>query len=357
VTRITTPEQLAKAIAKRLPPITWVSGDESLLVLEAADTVRAQARTLGHAERSVLEVGAHFDASLLLGQAQAMSLFANRRLVDVRLAVKPTRELGEALQRCAASIEEDCRILVTSGRLERATVGTAWFGALAPALLLMEVSKVERDRLPQWLAERLGRQGQRAGRAVLALIADRIEGNLLAAHQELQRIALLLPPGELDPAEVEALVIDSARYDVFGMVETALAGETARALRMVDGLRAEEAALPLLGWALADNLRRLLKVRQAMATGQPAPAALRSSGVFGKREALFREALSRLDAPQIARLLREVAHLDRMAKGVGGVPGTGAPPEFGRSDPESQWAAVERIVIGLAGKPRLAAAS
>ena len=131
--RIASAEQLGRAIAKRLPPITWVSGDEPLLVLEAADAVRAQARTLGYGERTVIDVGPHFDVSLLLGAAQALSLFASRRLVDVRLAGKPSRELGEALQRSAQAIDEDSRILVTSGRLERATVNTAWFGAFGSA--------------------------------------------------------------------------------------------------------------------------------------------------------------------------------------------------------------------------------
>ncbi len=353
--RIASAEQLGRAIAKRLPPITWVSGDEPLLVLEAADAVRAQARTLGYGERTVIDVGPHFDVSLLLGAAQALSLFASRRLVDVRLAGKPTRELGEALQRSAQAIDEDSRILVTSGRLERATVNTAWFGAFGSALLLLELPKVDRDRLPQWLAERLSRQGQRAPRTALATMADRTEGNLLAARQALQRIALLLPPGDLDPAAIEAVVLDSARYDVFGMVDTALSGDTARTLRMVAGLRAEDTALPLLSWALADCLRRLLKVKQAISAGQPAAAAMRGAGVFGRREALFREALGRLDATMVSALLREVAHLDRMAKGVGGLPGTGAPAEFGGSDPASQWAAVERIVIALCGQPRLQA--
>ena len=351
--RITTPEQLARATSKALPAITWIGGDEALLVLEAADAVRARASALGFTERPIVEVGAHFDTSLLLEQTQSRSLFSERKLVDVRIAGKPTKDLGEALQRGAATMGDDCRVLVTSGRLERATQNTAWFNALAQAVLLMEVQKVERDRLPEWLAARLAKQGQRAGKAVLTLIADRTEGNLLAAHQELQRIALLLPPGDLDPEQVERIVIDSARYEVFGMVDTALAGETARALHMVDSLRAEEAALPLLVWALADCLRRLLKVRQAMGHGQSEQSALRSAGVFGKREALFRVALRHLDEARAARLLRDTAHLDRMAKGVGGVPGTGAPAAFGGNDAESQWSAVERIVIGLAGPRRL----
>ena len=353
MTRIASVEQLARSLGKGLPAITWIASDESLLLLEAADVVRAKARALGFTERSILEVGAHFDTSLLLEQTQSLSLFSDRKLVDVKLAGKATKDLGEALQRSAAVLGDDCRILVTGGRLERATLNTAWFGALSQSVLLLELQKVDRDGLPQWLAERLARQCQRGSNAVLALIADRTEGNLLAAHQELQRLALLLPPGDLDPAQVERIVLDSARYEVFGMVDAALGGETARALHMIDSLRAEDAALPLLIWALADCLRRLLKITQAVGGGQPLASALRGGGVFGKREAAFRQALRRLDEPRALRLLRDTAHLDRMVKGVGGVPGTGAPAEFGGNDAESQWAAVERIVIGLAGTPQL----
>ncbi len=353
--RFSTAEQLARAIARSLPALTWISGDEALLVLEAADSVRAKARALDFTERPVVEVGAHFDTSLLLEQTQSLSLFSQRKLVDIRIAGKATKDLGDTLQRALASASEDCRLLVTSGRLERATLNTAWFSALAPSMVHLEVPRIERERLPQWLAARLTAQGQQAGEATLALIADRTEGNLLAAHQELQRLALLLPPGRLDPEQVERIVLDSARYDIFGMVDTALAGDTARALRMVDGLRAEDAALPLLVWALADCLRRLLKIGNALGQGQSEQAALRGAGVFGKREILFRRALKRLDRARVWRLLRETAHLDRMAKGVGGLPGTGAPPAFGGSDAQSQWSALERVVIGLSGARRLIA--
>ncbi|MBA3477052.1 MAG: DNA polymerase III subunit delta [Lautropia sp.] len=355
MSRISTVEQLSRSLAKGLPPITWISGDEPLLVLEAADSLRSRARASGFGERQVLEVGAHFDTSLLLEQTRSLSLFSERKLVDVRLAGKPTKDLGEALHKAAGLLGDDCRVLLTSARLERTTLNTAWFNALASAVLLLELPKVERDRLPEWLAGRLSSQGQRGSRQILALIADRTEGNLLAAHQELQRLALLLPPGDLDLAQVETIVLDSARYDIFGLIDTALLGQTARALRMVDALRAEDAALPLLTWGLADCLRRLLKVRQTLDGGQPIQSALRSAAVFGKRETCFRQAIGRLDGGGLLRLLRETAHLDRMAKGVGGLAGTGAPAAFGGSDPDSQWAAVERIVIGLCGMARLAA--
>ena len=354
--RITSAEQLARSVAKGLPPITWIAGDEPLLAMEAADIVRAGARSAGFTERAILDVGAHFDTSLLIEQARSMSLFSQRKLVDVRLAGKPTKELGDVLRTCAASLGDDCRLLVASGRLERATVGTAWFSALGPFLLLLELQKVDRDRLPDWLAHRLAKQGQRAAPQVLALIADRTEGNLLAAQQEIKRLALLLPPGELELGQVEQIVVDSARYEIFGLIDTALAGETARSLRMIDSLRAEDAPLPLLVWALGDCLRRFLKVRQAMDDGQSVQSALRSVGVFGKREAAFGQALRRLDVGRALRLLRDTAHLDRMAKGVGGLTDSGEPPALGGgNDLESQWAAVERIVLGLAGATRLTA--
>jgi DNA polymerase-3 subunit delta len=354
--RLSSTEQLPKSLAKGLPPIIWIATDEPLLAMEAADLVRAKARAAGFTERTILDIGNHFDMSLLFEQARSMSLFAERKLVDIRLGGKPTKELGEVLRQCIASLGDDCRLLVTGGRLERATTSTAWFNALAPSVLLLELQKVDRDRLPEWLSQRLTRQGQSAPRPVLTLIADRTEGNLLAAHQELQRMALLLPPGELAFEQVEKVVRDSARYDIFGLVDTALAGETARSLRMIESLRAQDAPLPLLVWALSDALRRLQKLRQALDGGQQAQSALRSLGIFGKREAAFTHAARRLDGRVAMRLLRDTAHLDRMAKGVGGLEDSGEPAALGGgSDVESQWTAVERIVLGLAGARRLAA--
>ncbi|MGE0798163.1 MAG: DNA polymerase III subunit delta [Lautropia sp.] len=353
-----------RALARALPPLVWVSGDEPLLVIEAGDAVRARARAAGFAERSVVEVGVRFDASLLIEAARSLSLFGERKLVDLRLAVKPSRDFGDALAGVLAGLGDDCRLLVSSDRLERATVGTAWFGALAPSLLWYEVPRIERDALPDWLAARLARQQQRASRPVLALIADRTEGNLLAAHQALQRLGLLLPPGELDPDQVAEVVLDSARYAVFGLVDVALAGDPARALRVVDGLRAEDAALPLVAGVLADGLRRLARAQLAVAGGQPVASALRSAGVFGRREAVMQRALPRLSQATVRGLLREAAHLDRIGKGVGGpagsvdgsggvAPAPGAAVVVTSEATQDPWAVVERIVIGLAGAPVL----
>ena len=141
--RLTSAEQLAKSIAKGLPPIIWIATDEPLLAMEAADLVRAKARAAGFTERTILDIGSHFDMSLLVEQARSMSLFAERKLVDVRLGGKPTKELGEVLRQCIDSLGDDCRLLVAGGRLERATLSTAWFNALAPSVLLLELQKVD----------------------------------------------------------------------------------------------------------------------------------------------------------------------------------------------------------------------
>ena len=160
-----------RALARGLPPIVWISGDEPLLVIEAADAVRARARLIGFAERQIIDLGARFDFSLLTEATRSMSLFGERRLVDIRLAGKPSKEFGDALREALPTLGDDCRLLVTGDRLERATTSTAWFGALEPALLWYETPRVDRDALPGWLASRLARQRQTGSPLVLALIA------------------------------------------------------------------------------------------------------------------------------------------------------------------------------------------
>ena len=342
--RITDPGQLPRALEKALPPVLWVAGDETLLVVEATDVVRARARELDFSEREVLEIGQHFDLSLLTGATQAMSLFAERRLIELRLAGKPSVAFGEALGTLLPAPGADIAILVTSGKLDRTVTQASWFTSIAAAGLWLEIAPIERDRFGAWVAPRLAKQNQRASESALQMIVDRTEGNPLAAHQEIQRLGLLAPPGEIDLDTVERIVVDSARYEVFALVETALAGQTGRALRMLDGLKAEDAPLPLLSWGLADALRRLAKALQAMQTGQRADSALKAAGVFGKREAAYRRALERLDLHAALRLLRETSRLDRISKGVGA----------SAIESADAWFFAERIVIGLTGVPALA---
>lgn len=336
--RIATPAQLRQTIGRGLPPLTWISGDELLLVIEAADLLRDTARKQGFEEREVIEIDTHFDRSRLVEASRSQSLFASRKLIDLRLHGKPNKELGEALKAAAATLDGDTRMMLSSPRLEKATTSAAWFTAVAAEMLWVETPRIDATTLPRWIAERLGAQQQKASPAVLSLISDRTEGNLLATHQAIQRLGLLLPPGELALDAVTTIVLDSARFELFGLVDTALSGDTARTLRMAHALAAEDAALPLLCWALADAIRKLLRIRQLMGRGTPLPAALKQSGVFGRREAIMRQALNRLDNVTLQHLLRQVALLDRMAKGMAG-----------SSSVSNPWFHAETLLIALSG--------
>src|SRR4051794_18062921 len=250
------PDRLAEHLQRDLRAVYTVWGDEPLLAQEAADAVRTAARAAGCSERQVHTVaGAHFDWSSLLGAAQALSLFADRQLVEIRIpSGKPGKDGSEALQRyCETAIAgggRDVITLVQLPRLDRSQQSSAWFTALDGAGMTVRVDPVERKALPQWIATRLAAQGQHVaageeGQRTLAFFADRVEGNLLAAHQEIQKLALLYPAGELAFAQIETAVLNVARYDVFRLGEAVLAGQAARGLRMLQGRRNEGEAAGL----------------------------------------------------------------------------------------------------------------
>ena len=324
------------------PPVVWIASDEPLLLLEAADRVRASARGAGFDERRVFHVDRTFRVDALAAEAGALSLFSSRRLLELRFAGKPGRELGEALAAAVGALSDDVRLLVTSPRLDKATAESAWFGGVVRDGWYLAIPVVERDRLPAWIGERLGRDGRRADRATLQLIAERVEGNLLAARQEVDKLGLLLPPGELDPEAVRAAVLDVARWDAFALVDAALAGDAPRALRCLAGLRAEGTAVPVVLWAIAEAVRTLLRAAGARDAGRPVGQALREARVWGERERAYASALRRLDVPLLRRLLRACARTDRIAKGV--LDG-------------DDWLSLEAVVLGLAGVAPLALAA
>jgi DNA polymerase-3 subunit delta len=322
-----------------LPPLVWIASDEPLLLLEAADRVRAAARAAGFAERQVFHADRAFRIDALLHEAGAMSLFASRRLLELRLAGKPGKELGEALADAAPGLPDDTRLLVTGPRLDRTSTDAAWFGRVDRAGWVVPIPVVERDRLPRWIGERLARQRQGADAPTLQLIADRVEGNLLAAEQEVRKLALLFPEGALPADAVRAAVLDVARWDVFDLVAAALAGDAARALRCLAGLRAEGSAVPQVLWAVADAVRVLLRLAGARDAGRAPAQVLRELRVWGERERLYPLALQRLPVARLRRLLRACGQVDRMAKGVLG---------------GDEWQALEAVVLGLAGARALA---
>ena len=316
-------DQLGAQLERGLKPVYTVHGDEPLQAQEAGDAIRAAARAAGFTERKVFTVGgAHFDWSGVLGAAQAMSLFADRQLIEIRIpSGKPGKDGSEALQRYCEALSDDVLTLVQLPRLDGQQTRSAWFGALDAAGLAVRVEPVERQALPAWLAQRLARQGQRVqggevGQQTLAFFADRVEGNLLAAHQELQKLGLLYPAGELTLEQVESAVLNVARYDVFKLGEAILGGQVARALRMLDGLRAEGEAPVLVHWTLAEDIRALRRVREAVDAGRPLPLALREARVWGLKEKLFERVVPQLADHQIAHWLEAASICDGLVKGL-----------------------------------------
>ena len=250
------PEQLAAHLDKPLAPLYLLHGDEPLLVIEAADAIRAGARRQGFEEREVIVVGTSFKWDELFLAAGNLSLFGGSKLLDLRIpSGKPGREGSEALQRYISTLGPGIVTLITLPELDWQAKKAAWVTALANAGVAIECNAPPLSRLPQWIAERLARQQQTAPRAALEFIAAHVEGNLLAAHQEIQKLGLLHPPGEIALAQVEAAVLNVARYDVSDLREALKNRDTVRAVRTLEGLKGEDAAPPLVLWALATEAR------------------------------------------------------------------------------------------------------
>ncbi len=335
--------QLAAQLQRGLKPLYTVHGDDPLLAQEAADAIRAAARAQGHTERTVFTVaGAHFDWSAVLAAGGSLSLFADRQLVEVRIpSGKPGKEGSTVLQQiAAAAVGQDSTLtLVLLPRLDAATLKSAWFAALDANGVTVRVEPVERAQLPAWIAQRLRLQGQHVaagevGQRALAFVADRVEGNLLAAHQEIQKLGLLYPPGELDFEQIEGAVLNVARYDPFKLAEAVLDGQAARAQRMLDGLQAEGEAPVLVHWALAEDIRALWRVKTATESGRPLPMALREQRVWGPREKRFERVLPRLTLAQTADWVQDAHRVDGIVKGLR------------HADwPREPWSALHRLAL------------
>jgi len=310
------PEQLGAQIARSLAPLYVVHGDE-LLAIEAADAIRAAARAQGYGERDVLVVTGSFRWDDLFMAAGNLSLFGGDKVVDLRIPTgKPGRDGGEALQRYCGQLPAGVVTLITLPELDWAAKKAAWFLTLAEAGIVVECNAPTLAQLPEWIAGRLARQQQKAPREALDFIAAHVEGNLLAAHQEIQKLGLLYPAGELALADVEAAVLNVARYDVDGLREALLAGDAGRCARTLDGLKAEGAAMPLVLWALAAEARALAALSAEAARGGDLDAAFKSQRIFGPRQAPYRSAVRRLTAKAARAALLHAARIDRMIKGV-----------------------------------------
>ena len=310
---------------------------------EAADAIRASARAQGYTERSVHTVsGAHFDWSEVLAAGGSLSLFADKQIVELRIpSGKPGKEGSAAIQQLAASAQDNdsTLTLVMLPKLDAATRKGAWFAALENHGVLIATDPVDRNALPTWIAQRLQMQGQSVaageeGQRTLQFFADRVEGNLLAAHQEIQKLGLLYPAGELSQAQVESAVVNVARYDVFKLSESVLSGQVARVQRMLDGLQAEGEAAVLVHYTLAEDIRAMKRVKDAMTAGKPLPMALREQRVWGPRERLFERVLPRMSEARLNGLLQAAHQVDGIVKGL-------KVPDW----PTDPWQALHRLAV------------
>ncbi len=328
-------EQLAAHLDRDLKAVYVIYGDEPLLVIEAADAIRAAARRKGFDEREVLTAISGFNWNELHLATGNMSLFGGRQLIDLRIPTgKPGREGGKAIQDYCARPSPDALLLVTLPGLDWTEEKATWLKALTEAGVAVKLIPPNLAELPAWIAGRLRRQQQKTGNDALRFIAERVEGNLLAAHQEIQKLALLYPAGELSLQQIQEAVLNVARYDLDGLREALLSGDVARLTRTLDGLQQEGEAPPLVLWAMTEEVRALAQVKAGQKQGQPVDALLKEARVWGARQSLFKRALPRIKESTANAALEDAARIDRMIKGIGGGDG---------------WTEFLRLGLGLAG--------
>ena len=318
-------DKLPEALAKTLPAVVIVAGDEPLQHMEACDAVRQAARSAGIEERDVLPVEANFTWGRLTEAAASLSLFASRRLIELRLNGNNLGQEGaKALKEYADGLKDsDDVLLIAMGKLDFRQQKSAWFQALDKAGLFVPVWPVDASRLGFWLRDRSRRHGLNLELDAARLLAERTEGNLLAADQELQKLALLMPPGaRVTPQEIIGGVEDNARYDVFVLVDACLKGERVRVSRIIEGLRGEGIEPPIVLWALTRELRTLLSLHQHMDQGQSFEHACKAQKpmIFDKRRPAYQQALGRLPVKRLHKLLLFAQRLDLAVKGASPLP-------------------------------------
>jgi DNA polymerase-3 subunit delta len=308
------PDQIGAALSKSLLPVYLVCGDEPLQVMEAADSIRAAARAQEYLEREVLDVDKNFEWQALLDAAATLSLFASRRLLDLRIpSGKPGREGSQALKQYLERPAEDTLLLITSGKLDGASKNTAWFKAIDKAGAVIQCWPVGPDRLPAWVKQRFLASQMQPEPEVVDYVCQHVEGNLLAAAQEIDKLYLILGPGKVSLDNVREAITENSRFTVFELVDTALQGDRARVMRILHGLAGEGVEPIIANWALAKDIRLLAQVA---ADPGSLEYSLKRSGVWASRVPLFKACLQRHSKIALQRMLKRCAFIDQAIKGV-----------------------------------------
>lgn len=333
-------DRLERQLAgETLRPVYLVAGAEPLLVQEAADAIRAKAREEGYGEREVYDADARFDWNTLTQGLASLSLFASRRLFDLRLPTgKPGKEGSEALREYCEKAPPDTVLLITAQEWSKSHTGK-WSEAIAKTGHLVPVYPLKAHELGEWLQRRLRSRGLVATPDAVRRLADRVEGNLLAAAQEVDKLALLVGGGArgpgaeaIDVEQMERLVADSSRFDVFKLIDTALAGEAVRTVRMLAALRGEGEQVAGLMPMVAREVLGLCTLSRAAESGNVV-AAMREARIWDSKQAVYRRALERHPASRWERFAAECGRIDRAAKGRGD------------GDP---WLLLERLLVAIA---------
>ncbi len=327
-------EQLGAHLEKGLRPLYVLTGDEPLSLMEGVDAVRRTAKTQGYDERLSFTAERNFNWQQLAASGQAVSLFANRRLLEIHIpSGKPGIEGSKALQEYCGRLPDDTVTLITLPKLDGPGQKSAWFTAMEKSAVVVPLQTVDIDRLPHWIGRRLQAQGQQADGATLEFIANQVEGNLLAAHQEILKLGLLFPNGPLEADAVREAVLNVSRYDVFQLGDALLDGDVARTAKILQGLEAEGVQpLALLG-VLAWLLRGVTRVKLAETRGENLARAMQQAKIWGDRQAQVKRMLARVSLRQLQAAMLKMAEIDKIAKGLG----QGRP-----------WLEISRLCIGLA---------
>ncbi|MGK0499449.1 MAG: DNA polymerase-3 subunit delta [Oceanicoccus sp.] len=330
------PDQIAQNLSKGMLPIYIVSGDESLLVQESCDAIRLNCRKQGFV-REVLHVDNKFDWNELLASAAAMSLFADKKLIELRMPTgKPGTEGSKALVAYAANHSSDNILLISCNKIESSSTRSKWYKAVEDAGASIQCWPIDAKQLPRWIGQRLQQAGLRADNDALTMLAERVEGNLLAAVQEIEKLRLFTDADTIDVDTVSAAVADNARYDVFGLVDRALEGDSSASIRILRGLKAEGTEPPVVLWALSRELRTLFHCAEQIEQGNGVDRVLQNQRVWDKRKAIIKQALGRLRKSQLQQMLKTANEVDRAVKGM---------------SKENSWDLLEQLVAALAGKP------